>query len=290
MAKGADCKSAGVRLRRFESYLSHHLASQLAASRPERYEPGMKRRGKGGDRPAPRTNAGETAIYGWHSALAALTNPRRRIRAVLATQNAIARLAEAGIRDLPAPVEVREIERLAGADAVHQGIAVLADPLPAPDIADLGEAKLVVVLDQVTDPHNVGAILRSAAAFGADALLLAERHSPAESGVLAKAASGGLEHVALVHVKNLARALDQLAELGFLRLGLDSEHAEPIEAIRPAEKTAIVLGAEGRGLRRLTREKCDHLIRLDVPGAIRSLNVSNAAALALYILTRRRPA
>jgi 23S rRNA (guanosine2251-2'-O)-methyltransferase len=144
------------------------------------------------------------------------------------------------------------------------------------------------VLDQVTDQHNVGAVIRSAAAFGTDALVLTERHGPTESGVLAKAASGGLEHVALVRVKNLARAMDQLGEMAFLRLGLDSSFADPIESVGPAEKKAIVLGAEGHGLRRLTREKCDRLVRVDVPGAITSLNISNAAAVALYALTRNR--
>ena len=162
---------------------------------------------------------------------------------------------------------------------------VIADPLPETDLADLEDARLVIVLDQVTDPHNVGAILRSAAVFGADAIVLAERNSPAESGVLAKAASGGLEHVAIVRVKNLARALDQLGAMGFLRLGLDSGHAEPIDAARPGDKIAIALGAEGTGLRRLTREKCDRLVRIDAPGPIKSLNVSNAAALALFVLT-----
>ena len=155
--------------------------------------------------------SGHALIYGWHSALAALKNPRRRIQRVLATPNALQRLAELGIAGLPEPVEAREIDRLTGPGAVHQGIAILCDPLPEPDLADLEDARLVVVLDQVTDPHNVGAILRSAAAFGAAALVLTERHGPAESGVLAKAASGGLEHVALIAVKNLARALDILA-------------------------------------------------------------------------------
>ncbi len=243
-----------------------------------------QKRSGGADRSG---GGGPAVIYGWHSALAALSNPRRSVRRILATRNALARLAEHGVADLPEPVEAREIERAAGEGAVHQGIAVLADPLPELDLSDLAGARLVVVLDQVTDPHNVGAIIRTAAAFGAAAVVLTERHGPAESGVLAKAASGGLEHVALVRVKNLARALDALADLGFQRLGLDSAHAEPLAPAPPAEKTAIVLGAEGRGLRRLTREKCDRLVRLDVTGPISSLNVSNAAALALYVLTRR---
>jgi 23S rRNA (guanosine2251-2'-O)-methyltransferase len=244
-----------------------------------------RNRGDGRDSRGGGGQAG--VIYGWHSALAALRNPQRRITRILATPNALARLAELGIADLPAPADPRDIDRAAGAGAVHQGLAVVCDPLPEPDITDLADARLVAVLDQVTDPHNVGAVLRSAAAFGAAAVVLTERHGPAESGVLAKAASGGLEHVALVRVKNLARALDTLGRMGFERLGLDSTHAEPLELAPTDGRTAIVLGAEGRGLRRLTREKCDRLVRLDVPGPIASLNVSNAAALALYILTRR---
>ena len=225
-------------------------------------------------------------IYGWHSALAAITNPRRRLERILATANAAKRLAEHGIPNLPEPVDPREIDRLAGPGAVHQGIAVLCAPLPDLDLADLEAAWLLLVLDQITDPQNVGAILRSAAAFGCEGLVLTERHGPAETGVLAKAASGGLEYVPLVRVKNLARAMDEIGRMEFTRLGLDSEHAEPLDAIRLEGKTALVLGAEGKGMRRLTRDKCDRLVRLDVPGPIKSLNVSNAAALALYAVTR----
>jgi 23S rRNA (guanosine2251-2'-O)-methyltransferase len=243
---------------------------------------GGKRRNEQKHRGAP----GGGVIYGWHSALAALRNPNRRVTRILATGAALSRLAELGIANLPEPADPRDVERAAGHGAVHQGIALVCDPLPEPDITDLADARLLVVLDQVTDPHNVGAVLRSAAAFGADALILTERHGPAESGVLAKAASGGLEHVPLVRVKNLARALDALADMGFERLGLDSAHNEPLGSATGA-KTAIVLGAEGKGLRRLTREKCDRLVSLDVPGPIKSLNVSNAAALALYALSLR---
>jgi len=228
-------------------------------------------------------------IYGWHSALAALQNPARVIHAVFATANAANRLAEAGLA--PPGLEIRnnrDIDRIAGDGAVHQGIAVICDPLPERDLAEMTGAGLIVVLDQVTDPHNVGAILRSAAAFGAGALVLTARHSPADTGVLAKAASGGLEHVPIIRVANLARAMDQIADLGFLRAGLDSEYDETIEAIEDEDKLALVLGAEGKGLRRLTKEKCDRLVRLDMPGPVASLNVSNAAAIALYALTRRR--
>jgi 23S rRNA (guanosine2251-2'-O)-methyltransferase len=232
------------------------------------------------------------AVYGWHSALAALQNPERRIERILATENALARLADEplapGIADrLPQPVPAAEIERLVGADAVHQGLAVVCAPLPERTIEDIAGSDLILVLDQVTDPHNVGAILRSAAAFGAGGLVMSERHGAAERGVLAKTASGGLEHVPLVRVTNLARALREIADHGFIIYGLDSAYAEPIESVPPSEKAALVLGAEGRGLRRLTREACDHLVRLDMPGAIKSLNVSNAAAVALYALTRK---
>ena len=227
-------------------------------------------------------------IYGWHSAVAALQNPQRRIHRMLATRNALTRLAaEHKARDLPQPVEAREIERLTGPEAVHQGIALTADPLPEYGIDDVGEKNLLMVLDQVTDPRNVGAIIRTAAAFGGVPVIVTERHGPAESGVLTKAASGGLEHVPLVRVKNLARALDRLAEMDYLRLGLESDTPKVLEPPAPGTKTAVVLGAEGKGLRRLTREKCDQMVRLDIPGgAIASLNVSNAAALALYVLSR----
>ena len=232
----------------------------------------------------------QSIIYGWHSALAALQNPDRIIHGIYATANAANRLAETGL-SLPGPEirDNREIDRIAGDGAVHQGLAVICDPLPDRDLDSTDGAALIVVLDQVTDPHNVGAILRSAAAFGAGALVMTARHGPADTGVLAKAASGGLEHVPVIRVANLARAMDQIADLGFLRIGLDSEHADPIESIGVTEKLALVLGAEGKGLRRLTKEKCDRLVRLEIPGPIASLNVSNAAAaIALYALTRRR--
>lgn len=228
-------------------------------------------------------------IYGWHSALAALQNPERVIHDIYATANAANRLAQTGVT-LPR-LEIRDnrdIDRIAGDGAVHQGLAVICDPLPDRDIAGIAGAALIVVLDQITDPHNVGAILRSAAAFGAGALIMTARHGPGDTGMLAKAASGGIEHVPVIRVANLARALDQIANLGFLRIGLDSAHAETIERIDDEQSLALVLGAEGKGLRRLTKEKCDRLVRLEMPGPIASLNVSNAAAIALYALTRRR--
>ena len=227
-------------------------------------------------------------VYGIHPVLAALANPRRTVRRVVGTANALARLAEAGaaLPVAPEEVEPRDLDRLVGADAVHQGVALEVLPLEPLALDALEAARLVVVLDQVTDPHNVGAILRSALAFGADALVSTNRHAPAETGVLAKAASGALDRLPLIAVPNLARALDQLADMGFLRIGLDSEGDVAIEGALHGDRVALVLGAEGKGLRRLTRENCDRVARLDMAGPLASLNVSNAAAVALYIVRR----
>ncbi|HEY9056537.1 MAG TPA: 23S rRNA (guanosine(2251)-2'-O)-methyltransferase RlmB [Aurantimonas sp.] len=232
--------------------------------------------------------AGRVRLYGLHTVAAALRNPRRKLHRLLATRNALARLDMTEDR-LPCPVELvepRQLDSELGSDAVHQGVMLEADPLPTRRLADLGEARLVLVLDQVTDPHNVGAILRSATAFGADALVTTTRHSPQEGGVLAKAASGALEHVPQIEVVNLAEALMDLSKRGFRTVGLDSEGPESFEAALSGDKIAIVLGAEGKGLRQKTRATVDVLARLQMTGAIRSLNVSNAAAIALYA-TRR---
>ncbi|KAB2875828.1 MAG: RNA methyltransferase [Bauldia sp.] len=227
-------------------------------------------------------------VYGIHPVLAALANPRRTVRRILATANALARLTAAGAILPLAPEETtpRHLDRLLGGEAVHQGVAVEVAPLEPLAIESLGEADLVVVLDQVTDPHNVGAIMRSAIAFGADAIITTGRHTPAETGVLAKAASGALDQLAHVEVQNLARALATLAELGFTRIGLDSEAGEAIDQAMTGARVALVLGAEGKGLRRLTRDTCDRLARLPTVGPIASLNVSNAAVLALYMARR----
>jgi 23S rRNA (guanosine2251-2'-O)-methyltransferase len=227
-------------------------------------------------------------LYGWHTVTAALANPARHIRRLLATENAVRRLAEDGItlRITPELVRPDAIAARLTPDAVHQGLLAEADPLPSPSIEDMDPSGIVLVLDQITDPHNVGAIMRTAAAFAVAAIVTTARHSPEATGVLAKSASGALELVPIVIVPNLARALAGLKERGFLTVGLDSNAPDDLAAIKLRAPLALVLGAEGKGLRQLTGQTCDRLARLDLPGAIKSLNVSNAAALALYVASR----
>ncbi|TIT46720.1 MAG: RNA methyltransferase, partial [Mesorhizobium sp.] len=235
----------------------------------------------------PGENAGDglVRLYGLHTVRAALDNPRRRIKKMLVTRNAAERLEIGDLAALPFKaelVEPRDIDKVTGSDAVHQGVLIEAEPLKPKRLDALGDTRLVLVLDQVTDPHNVGAILRSAVAFGAGALITTARHSPQESGVLAKSASGALEHIDQIEVKNLADALGQLHEAGFQTIGLDSDGQAELETSFAGDRIALVLGAEGKGLRQKTRETVTTLARLDMPGAIRSLNVSNAAAVSLY--------
>jgi 23S rRNA (guanosine2251-2'-O)-methyltransferase len=227
-------------------------------------------------------------LYGWHTVTAALANPKRRIRKLYATENAIKRLGEDGLVT-PKNTEVVRADALAAQltpDAVHQGLLAEADALPSPAIEDLPATGILLVLDQITDPHNVGAILRTAAAFAVAAVVTTARHSPEATGVLAKSASGALELVPIVIVQNLARGLAALKEHGFLVVGLDGNAPDDLAAIKLRAPLALVLGAEGKGLRQLSAATCDRLARLELPGVIKSLNVSNAAALALYIAAR----
>ena len=255
--------------------------------------PGQGReRGRGGDRGGDRPGDPGSWLGGTHAVAAARGNPRRQCRRLLLTKESEREFA--GLMDrAPSPevVDRALIERLLPRGAVHQGAALLADPLPGLDLDDVAaptqDKALVVVLDRVTDPHNVGAIVRSAAAFGALAVVLTDRHAPATTGTLAKAASGAIEHVPIVRVPNLARALRHLGDLGYWRIGLDaSAPATLAAAVRGLQRIALVLGAEGSGLRRLTGETCDALARLPVGTAVESLNVSNAAAVALYECVR----
>lgn len=235
-------------------------------------------------------------IFGIHAVASAVANPRRELTRLYATQNAQSRLVDEirkiggdpsrldGLVETSSPKDIDALAR----DAVHQGALLVTRNLPALDISDIYECKLVVILDQVTDPHNVGAIIRSSVALGAEALVMTGRHSPEESGILAKTASGGLDLISMVSVPNLARALDDLADNGFDVVGFDSEESEPFETIIAEQDSsrslALVFGSEGKGLRRLTREKCTSLARLDMPGPIKSLNVSNAVAMTLYAI------
>jgi 23S rRNA (guanosine2251-2'-O)-methyltransferase len=241
----------------------------------------------------PPIGEGVAILYGWHTVAAALANPKRTVRKITATENAARRLTEEGLT-LPVTPEIVRPEAIAARlspDSVHQGLLVEADPLPSPDLEDLEAAGTVLVLDQITDPHNVGAILRTAAAFAVKAVITTARHSPEATGVLAKSASGALDLIPIVAVQNLARALDALKERGFLTVGLDSDGETDLSQAALREPLALVLGAEGKGLRQLTAQTCDIRARLDLPGAIKSLNVSNAAAVALYaaaaVLTAR---
>lgn len=261
----------------------------------ERFDPGRagpqaRNRARGPRPRGPRADLGDRVVlYGWHPVAEALRSGKRRIHRLLATENAARRLAEElpGVPMNPQIVRPGEIDALVEPDAVHQGLYAEADPLPGYELDTLPDDALVLALDQLTDPHNVGAIVRTAAAFGVTAILTTARHSPAATGVLAKSASGGLEHVPFVVVGNLGNALDALGDRGFLRIGLDSEGEETFETLQARRPAVLVLGAEGKGLRVRTRGLCDVVARLDMAGAIKSLNVSNAAAIALYALTRR---
>jgi 23S rRNA (guanosine2251-2'-O)-methyltransferase len=251
-------------------------------------QPGA-RRGPDPRRERRRGEPGDAVIlYGWHTVTAALANPARRFRKLIITENALRRLTDENIA-LPLAPDVVRPGALAAQltpDAVHQGLLAEADPLPSPGIEDVVDTGVVLVLDQITDPHNVGAILRTAAAFGVAAVVTTARHSPEATGVLAKSASGALELVPIAIVQNLARALAGLKDRGFLVVGLDSSAPDDLAGIELRAPLALVLGAEGKGLRQLTGTTCDRLARLNLPGAIKSLNVSNAAALALYIASR----
>lgn len=231
-------------------------------------------------------------LYGIHTALAVLANPARRYTRILVCDADLASRVGATITpEQQSVMEKVSRDALAAAlpdGAVHQGIAVLSAPLePAAledicdRIADTPQAR-IIVLDQVTDPHNIGAIVRTAAAFEASAVVVQDRHTPPVTGVLAKAASGGLEHCPIVRVTNLARALETLKRAGVWCIGLDSAAAQPVRDAKVAGPMALVLGAEGDGLRRLTRDNCDALARIPHSGPLASLNVSNAAAIALY--------
>jgi 23S rRNA (guanosine2251-2'-O)-methyltransferase len=230
-------------------------------------------------------NPNRPRFWGKHAVAAALDNPDRKVLKAWASRDA------AGFMNFPPELpllmaEAPDLGRMVPADAPHQGVVIEVEPLEDIWLADLlsdaPEQAVLLVLDQVTDPHNVGAILRSAAAFGAIGIVTQDRHSPPEGGALAKAASGALERVPWVRVVNLARALEEIAEAGFWRIGLAGDAESDLKQALGPKRVALVLGAEGPGMRSNTREHCDALARLPISNAMESLNVSNAAAVALY--------
>ena len=230
-------------------------------------------------------NPNRPRFWGRHAVAAALDNPERRVLKAWATREA-AEFMQFPDGVMVTLAEAADLGRLVPSDSPHQGVVIEVEPLEDVWLSDVlaegGDKAVILVLDQVTDPHNVGAILRSAAAFGAVAIVTQDRHSPPEGGALAKAASGALERVPWVRVVNLSRALDELAEAGFWRIGLAGDAEMTLADALGPEKVAMVLGAEGSGMRSNVRDHCDALARLPIRDAMESLNVSNAAAVALY--------
>jgi len=252
----------------------------------------QQHRAKSGNGRPPR-DEGIVRLFGVHAVEAALMNPDRKIDRLLMTENAENRLSEVLSDRQVAPERVlpRALDRILGPDTVHQGVMLETQPLDEPSLEEVAQHAEtngpLIVLDHVTDPHNVGAVLRSGAVFGAAGLVMTRRHSPPLDGALAKSASGALEHVPVVLVQNLSRALVELKNLNFVIVGLD-ETGELIDDEPLIGRVALVLGAEGKGLRELTRTTCDRLCRIATPGPITSLNVSNAAAVALHLAAARR--
>ncbi|MBS0276984.1 MAG: 23S rRNA (guanosine(2251)-2'-O)-methyltransferase RlmB [Proteobacteria bacterium] len=241
-------------------------------------------------------------LYGMHPVMAALANPRRKVHRAVLTERAAQEIGAKLLGRVKHEIaDMNAIARMLPDGAVHQGVAVQVEKLPKLDLEDLlsstpdrdgaaggvaGQRKIVVVLDQISDPHNVGAILRSAAAFGASAVVVQDRHAPPESGVLAKSASGALDAVPYVEVVNISRALEDLGRLGFWRIALAGDGEQSLQEAAHSGDVAIVLGSEGSGIRRLVREHCDVAAFIPIARSTESLNVSNAAAVTLYELRR----
>ena len=266
-------------------------ARAMAKGEKKRAMRGRAGRMQGG-RGSGRAGAGQVRLWGRHAVEAALKNPERQHRKLWATREGIDSLDGELPPDFPVEyADAHDLARLVARDAPHQGLVLECAPLEDVFLGDvIGEdSGPVLVLDQVTDPHNVGAILRSAAAFGAAAIVTQDRHAPPESGTVAKSASGALEIVPWVRVVNLARALEELAEAGYWRIGLAGEAEATLAEALPTGPVALVLGAEGEGMRHNIAAHCDALARLPISEAMESLNVSNAAAIALYATATRGP-
>ncbi|MEM6856563.1 MAG: 23S rRNA (guanosine(2251)-2'-O)-methyltransferase RlmB [Pseudomonadota bacterium] len=262
----------------------------MAKGEKKRALRGRAGRMKGG-RGSGRATAGHVRLWGRHPVEAALKNANRQHRKLWATREGIDSLDGELPPDFPVEyADVQDLARLVAKDAPHQGLVLECEPLDGTfldEVADGDSARPIVVLDQVTDPHNVGAILRSAAAFGAAAIVTQDRHAPPEGGALAKSASGALETVPWVRVVNLARALDDLADAGYWRIGLAGEAEATLAETLTTGPVALVFGAEGEGMRHNISQHCDALARLSITSDIESLNVSNAAAISLYAVAIR---
>ncbi|ADR51805.1 tRNA/rRNA methyltransferase protein [Candidatus Liberibacter solanacearum CLso-ZC1] len=232
------------------------------------------------------TQANNLFLYGIHTVGAALNNPQRKIFQLLATRNSLTRLNWDANRPHPFPVKIvspSTIDQIVGKEAVHQGLALETTPLSSPTLDTIQNSQLIIILDHINDPHNVGAILRSSVAFGCGGIITTRRYSPSESAVLAKSASGALEHIPYIRIGNLTDALHKIHAWQFQTIGLSSESNNPLEKEIKSDKIALILGAEGKGLRQKTQETATSIAHLNMPGIIKSLNVSNAAAVALYI-------
>ena len=262
----------------------------MAKSERKRALRGRAGRMKGG-RGSGRATSGHVRLWGRHAVEAALKNPERKHRKLWATREGIDSLDGELPADFPVEyADVQDLARLVAKDAPHQGLVLECEALEdifLDEVLDAVAARPIVILDQVTDPHNVGAILRSAAAFGAAAIVTQDRHAPPESGVVAKSASGALEIVPWVRVVNLARALEEMAEAGYWRIGLTGAAETTLAEALPTGAVALVLGAEGEGMRHNIEAHCDALAKLPMTGDMESLNVSNAAAIALYAVATR---
>jgi 23S rRNA (guanosine2251-2'-O)-methyltransferase len=262
-----------------------------AKGAPPRHNPGKKAQAKGDKKL-------KIDLFGLHAVREAWLNPKRHIHSLYITENALPAFDDAlekamatGLkRPPPQIVDRAALDAATPPGSVHQGIALSCQELAEISARDIviaqeeAEQTVLLMLDQVTDPHNVGAILRSACAFGAAGVIMQSRHAPTMTGILAKTACGGVEHIPVAYETNLTRCLETLQESGYTTIGLDERGDQPIHEVQPPRKTVLVLGAEGDGLRRLVREQCDFLVRLPTGGPIASLNVSNAAAVALYAL------
>ncbi|MEO0327837.1 MAG: RNA methyltransferase [Pseudomonadota bacterium] len=267
-----------------DAHNSFHAEKRRA--RRDKFKPAEQKSGNWKRKFVERDNADRYLMYGLHTIRQALCNPQRECIKLYATKNGLSRLElpDEALQGFTVEEKLpRDLDKLVGSDAVHQGVVLDTKPLKASSLQDLSQSKLILLLDQITDPHNVGAIMRSAVAMDAGALITTSRFSPIESGVLAKSASGALDLIAHIEVRNLSETLESLHDLGYTTIALDSEEAIAFEAVPDQGKIALVLGAEGKGLRQKVRNTCKIRARLDMPGEIKSLNVSNAAVLALYL-------